>query len=338
MFLPSSSKRVIDTQKDTQFSDAWIMLASVLLIAGVVSHGLFLTTAALFLLLVAGVTWLWARFSLAGFSYERRFSETRAFLGETVQLTLEVHNRKFLPMPWVAIRDIFPAELPLSHNTLEVNPSSNLAEFSTFWMIGPYQRIARHFEVTCSERGFHRYGPAQVLTGDAFGFFNRGSDCGDEMRLIVYPRLYSVAELQLPTKNPFGETRVQGSLFEDPLRTAGIRDWQSSDGLRRVHWKASARYQELLSRVYEPSEEHVIQIFLNVATLERHWYGFIPCPAASGASFPRWVLRTRLGRKGVWRNEVSDQVRQVVDCQAAGPAARRVLGQAEESHAPPARD
>ena len=276
MLLPGSRTFIVDTQKDTQFSDAWIVLAGLLLLAGLASSSLFLTTAALFLLLIAAVTWAWARFSLAGFSYERRFSETRAFLGETITLTIEVHNRKLLPMPWVMIRDIFPAELPVSHNRLEVNPSSNLAEFSTFWMVGPYQRIARRFEISCAERGYHRYGPAQVLTGDPFGFFNRRGECSPETRLIVYPRLYSVVELQLPTKNPFGEARGRGSLFEDPLRTAGIRDWQPSDGLRRVHWKASARFQEMLSRVYEPSEEHVIQLFLNVATLERHWHGFIP--------------------------------------------------------------
>jgi uncharacterized protein (DUF58 family) len=46
--------------------------------------------------------------------------------------------------------------------------------------------------------------------------------------------------------------------------------------LRRVHWKATARRQELLSRVYEPSEEQVIQLFLNVTTMERHWQGYIP--------------------------------------------------------------
>ena len=85
-----------------------------------------------------------------------------------------------------------------------------------------------------------------------------------------------MAELGLPTKNPFGETRAQGRLFEDPMRTVGIREWQAFDMPRRIHWKATARQQTLLSRVYEPSEEQEIQIFLNVATMERHWHGYIP--------------------------------------------------------------
>ena len=82
--------------------------------------------------------------------------------------------------------------------------------------------------------------------------------------------------MRLPSKNPFGELGANTQLFEDPLRTVGIREWQSSDSLRRVHWKATARHQSMLSRVYEPSEESQVLIFLNSATLKRHWLGSIP--------------------------------------------------------------
>ena len=276
MLFSGRSRRVVDVHKDTQFTEAWFVLAIILIIAGTVLDNRFLTAASLILLVTTGVSWLWARFSLHGLTYQRHFSEHRAFLGETVELTLEVGNAKILPISWLTVRDLFPAELPVAGADLEVNRSTNLAEYSTFWMLGPYQRVTRRYEIMCTVRGFHQFGPAKILTGDGFGFFDRGGVISDEHDLIVYPRIYSTAELNLPTRNPFGEVRVQGSLFEDPLRTAGIREWRSSDSLRRVHWKASARQQKLVSRVYEPSEEHVIQLFLNVATLERHWHGYIP--------------------------------------------------------------
>lgn len=276
IFLPTR-RRTIDSTKDTQFSDAWVVLAVLLTLAALALDSIFLTTAAMLLLGVAGLSWLWARASLHGLSYHRRFSEARAFEGETVELTLEVRNAKPLPLPWVNVRDFFPPELQVAETQLEANPATNLVEYHTFWMLGPYQRVARRFQVRCSVRGFHRYGPAQITTGDAFGFFSRfRQQPGDTQFLIVYPRLYPVAELRLPTKNPFGEIRVAGSLFEDPLRPAGVREWRAADPLRRVHWKATARRQALLSRVYEPSEEQVVQLFLNVTTLERHWHGYIP--------------------------------------------------------------
>lgn len=266
----------IDTSKDTQFSDAWLILGVLLSIIGVASNNGFFTASGVALWVVAGIGWLWNRASLVGLRYERTLSEVRAFQGETIQLTLEVHNQKLLPLTWLRIRDTFPPELPLADKDILMNPATNLAEFHSFWMPGAYQRIRRSFAIACTTRGFHQFGPATVSTGDGFGFFNTEVQWPVPQRLIIYPRIYSVAELGLPSKSPFGEIRANKSLFEDPLRTVGIREWQSSDSQRRVHWKATARQQQLLSRVYEPSEEQQIQIFLNVTTMARHWHGYIP--------------------------------------------------------------
>ncbi len=268
--------RYIDLEKDTQFSEAWILLGLLLTLAGLAFNHQFLLSAAMMLFVVAAVGWLWNQLSLFGLHYRRRFSETRAFLGETVELTLEVRNQKFLPLTWLEILDIFPPTLPLDRGQVVLNRASNLGEFRTFWTPGAFQRLTRRFTIHCTQRGYHVYGPASISTGDGFGLFSRKAVDVQRDQIIVYPRLYSVAELRLPAKNPFGERKSCHRLFEDPLRTSGIREWQSSDSLRRVHWKATARHQRMLSRLYEPSEEPQVVIFLNVATLPRHWQGNIP--------------------------------------------------------------
>ncbi|MEZ4867651.1 MAG: DUF58 domain-containing protein [Caldilineaceae bacterium] len=266
----------IDTSKDTQFSDAWIVLGIILSVAGVAGNNGFFTAAGVALWLISGGARLWSNLSLYGLRYERTLSEVRAFQGETINLTLEVRNQKPLPLTWLRVYDTFPPDLPVAHKEMIVNPATNLAEFQSFWMPGAFQRISRTFQIECTNRGYHHFGPANLSTGDGFGFFDCHARLPEVQRLIVYPRLYSVAELHLPSKSPFGEKRAHQSLFEDPLRTVGIREWQSSDSQRRVHWKATARQQQLLSRVYEPSEEQQIQIFLNVTTMRRHWHGYIP--------------------------------------------------------------
>lgn len=276
LWFTRGKRRYIDTDKDTQFTDAWIVLALLLILLGTLFANAFLTSAALVILVVLAVTWLWSTFCLYGLHYHRHFSETRAFQGEEITLTLTVQNRKFLPLTWLNIVDIFPTRLPIVGSQISVNQATNQGEFRTFWMPNAFQRLTRRFTIQCSERGFYRYGPAHLETGDGFGFFSRKASLPQQNNLIVYPRVYSVAELRLPSKNPFGNLRAQGRLFEDPLRTIGIREWQPSDSPRRVHWKATARHQQLLSRLYEPSEEQQILLFLNVATLTRHWHGTIP--------------------------------------------------------------
>lgn len=268
--------RYVDLEKDTQFSDAWIVLAVLLTLLGLALDSLLLTAAAVSLFVIIAASGFWSRLSLFGLHYTRQFSETRAFLGETLDLTLEVRNQKFLPLTWLEVVDVFSPTLPLDGGEVVLNRASNLGEFRSFWMPGAFQRLTRRFSIQCTQRGYHTYGPATVNTGDGFGLFNRKALASKQDCVIVYPRLYSVAELRLPAKNPFGERGSQLQLFEDPLRTVGIREWRSGDDLRRVHWKATARHRNLLSRVYEPSEEPQMLIFLNVATLPRHWQGNIP--------------------------------------------------------------
>jgi len=276
MITELRGRRYLDLGKDSQFSEAWIILGIMLTLGGLLLNIQSMLAVALILFVVAAAGWLWNEFSLFGLHYQRHFSERRAFLGETIELTLEVRNQKFLPLTWLHITDVFPASLPLDQGEVVVNPATNQGEYLTFWMPGAFQRLKRNFTFHCTERGYHAYGPITISTGDGFGLFTRRAKRYNHEHIIVYPRIYSVAEMRLPAKNPFGDRGAERRIFEDPMRTRGIREWQPGDGLRRVHWKATARHRQMLSRIYEPSEDPQVLIFLNVSTMRRAWQGSIP--------------------------------------------------------------
>lgn len=273
--------------RETRTGQFWLRVALVALIIGILADSEFLLAAGVSVLVFVGLGWLWDAVSLWGLRYRRRFDvvgapalgrvhETRAFLGETVTLTLELSNQKPLPLMAVEIEDIFPAALPVEGAQVDFNRATQRGEFRAFWMPGALQRLTRRYTVTCAQRGYHFFGPAKLATGDGAGIFTRTATLQGAQCLIVYPRLYTAAELGLPAKNPFGERVSKERLFEDPLRTAGIRDWQPGDSMRRIHWSATARHQQMLSRLYEPSEEPQIMLFVNAAALERHWEGVVP--------------------------------------------------------------
>ncbi len=276
----------------------WLRAGLALALIGMLFRADVLLAAGLVVLTFAGGGWLWDRLSLRGLHYRRHLSETRAFLGETVTLTLEVHNQKLLPLPTLEITDSFPLELPVEGEEVVFNRLTHRGEFYTAWTPGVFQRLTRQYRVQCLRRGYHFFGPAKVTTGDGAGLFERTATLRNEQVLIIYPHLYSAADLRLPAKNPFGEWGSRERLFEDPLRFAGIREWQPGDGLRRIHWKATARHQQWLSRVYEPSEEPQVLIFLNVATQERYWEGMTPdlCERliSVAGSLAAWCAEQRL--------------------------------------------
>ena len=263
----------------TQFNEAWLAMAILCLLFGLIARQEGLTLLGVLLLFVSLVSRLWKRHTLRRVTYRRRLEPRRAFIGETVELTVTVENHKLLPVAWLRIQDEWPETLRLTDEGAEdVHPSpqpgrnvlSNL--FSLRW----YERVRRRYAILCERRGYYRLGPARATSGDMFGMFRSEYAFPDVDWLIVYPRVLPIEELGLPPKNPFGETKARQRLFEDPSRTIGVRDYRPEDGLRSIHWKATARKQELQVKVYEPSTSFTLVTLLNVATFDRYWYGTIP--------------------------------------------------------------
>jgi uncharacterized protein (DUF58 family) len=70
---------------------------------------------------------------------------------------------------------------------------------------------------------------------------------------MVYPKVVPLPKYDFASERPIGEIRLQNRLFEDPTRTAGVRQYVLGDPLQRVHWKITARTGQLHCRVYEPT-------------------------------------------------------------------------------------
>jgi uncharacterized protein (DUF58 family) len=137
-----------------------------------------------------------------------------------------------------------------------------------------YERVRRHYTIHCGARGIHSFGPVIMRTGDVFGFTTHELALRTEDHLLVYPRIVNVDDLGLPAHDPFGDTpRQRQWLFEDPLRTVGVRDYRPGDSPRRLHWKATARApeQQLQVKLLEPTTTYRLMILLNVSTVIENW-------------------------------------------------------------------
>jgi len=258
------------------FNKAWIQLALLLLVLGLLFHVPALLVLAAFLLTVVPVAWGWSRLSLDRVTYERSLGERRAFPGETVDLTLRVANEKLLPLGWLTVEDQWAMALPLEDGILFSSPTDRLGHFRSAFALRWFERIHRRHRLRCTRRGFYPFGPARLRSGDLFGLFRRERAVAGLDWLIVYPQVLPLEVLGFPPKEPFGETKANWRIFEDPSRAVGVRDHRPEDGLRHVHWKATARRQDLQVKVYEPTTSHNLVLFLNVATFEKQWQGINP--------------------------------------------------------------
>ena len=231
----------------------------------------------IFLLLTLAAGHWWNDHALRDVSYRRRIARKRAFPGETVDIEVMVENSKLLPVPWLRVDDEWPlATPPTDAQALGPSHVADMGELTHVFALRWYERVRRHYTLQTGQRGVYGLGPTRLRSGDVFGLFQTERTIAEQDFLIVYPRVYSLPELGLPSKEPFGDTRARRRLFEDPSRTMGARDMQPGDSFRHVHWPATARRQELQARVYEPTTTLTAVICLNVATLPRPWEGILP--------------------------------------------------------------
>ena len=256
--------------------DIWILMFTLLIFVGIFSEQALVIGLGVMGLLVALVSWLWNRLSLEEVHYEREIEQTRVFRGEETKLTISLTNRKPVPLGKLNMEDEYPEEIEIvgAEATPSSNPKSMILKLHT--SISWYERVKWEYTIRCHTRGFYRFGPARMESGDLFGFFESEAALRGNDYLLVYPRVIPLPDLGLPPLRPLGETRGGIEIFQDMSRPSGLREYQIGDPLKIVDWKNTAKMQQLQVRTFEPSSTFTVILIVAVETSERSWEGYSP--------------------------------------------------------------
>lgn len=252
----------------------WLPFLGAAFLLGVVLDIPWLSTLAVSVSVIIGLAAWWRAHALDDVFYRRRFHYTRGFPGETTEVAIEIENRKLLPLSWLRVQDRWPHAVgPRDENVLAPShlPDEGLLVnlFSLRW----FERTQRRYEIAFRKRGVYRVGPAKLQSGDLFGLYEQTRTLPTADRLTVFPSLLPLPPQDVPTQDPLGHKRTRRRLFEDPSQPMGVRAYHPEDGLRRIHWPATARTGRLQVKVYQPTSGRVVVVCLNVTTFVRHWEG-----------------------------------------------------------------
>jgi uncharacterized protein (DUF58 family) len=287
--------------------DYWLFIAILILIISLAMRQVQLALVCLLFLLTGGVSRLWNRHCLSRIEYRRRLSRNRVFFGEEVTYEIEIANRKPLPLPWLQVEDELPEKVTLLKG--KTTPTSeDRVILSNMFPVNMYHRVKRRFPMQCLQRGTFIFGPTNIRSGDLFGFFRREKHIETLDYLFVYPRLVPLDRLGIPSRQFFGDIRLKRHLFQDPVLTAGVRDYVPGDSLKRIHWKSTARLGRLQTRVYEPTTTVDISLFLDVRTLRAPLWGsnyqLQELSIITAASIARHALEAGF-RVGLYVNQIT---------------------------------
>ena len=253
----------MQTQQDLQreptiFSSRLIgMLVAFLLFLALLYRQNNLALLTLLILLLMGGSKLWSRMSLANVFCSMQTNRQRLFPGETLSLTINIENAKFLPI-WVRI------DWPHTSILGSKNDSSDIRqETGLLW----HQRASFKQDLVAYKRGCYDLGPSHIATSDVFGFFSTQKRQSEQVEIVVYPRIVDLEPVSLPRHDLFG-TPGSRSPVGDPVYIIGTQEYQPARPARHIHWKASARQLKLQEKVFEPSEQGKVLLILDVHSFE----------------------------------------------------------------------
>lgn len=180
---------------------------------------------------------------------DRHCDATPREVGGSTEVRVTLANAGPLPILWVLVEDLIP-----DRSTRQKPPRLSVKGKRLHVVgLGPRATKTVRYTVTFLMRGYYPIGPTLLETGDVFGLHRRHRVIGKPVYVMVYPKVVPLPKYDFASERPIGEVRLQNRLFEDPTRTAGVREYQVGDPLQRVHWKVTARTGVLHCRVYEPT-------------------------------------------------------------------------------------
>jgi len=196
------------------------------------------------------VSALIARRSRYRLSCTRRLDPPRVPAGQPTAVTARLENVSRMRTAVLLAEDVTPY-------SLGSRPRFVLDEIEP----GGHRELT--YQIRSEARGRFAVGPLRIRIADAFGLVEISKSFSTTSTLVVTPRIYELPRAAAPSSwlgEGDGGMRTISAIGEDD---AAPRAYQDGDGLRRVHWRSTARYGQLMVRREEHQWRNSASVFLD---------------------------------------------------------------------------
>lgn len=163
-------------------------------------------------------------------------SAYRLTVGDTVTVSADIVNRGRTPTPAVQ------GELAIGHMT----------ERFRIPVLAPDHSAPVAYAITAHARAVLRIGPLQAARGDPFGMIRRSRMLAAPITVFVHPQTIALPAVEAGAVRDLDGSPA-GRIVDDDLDFHGLREYQSGDDRRHIHWLSSSKTGRLMIRQYEDS-------------------------------------------------------------------------------------
>ena len=185
---------------------------------------------------------------------ERRVPE-RVAAGETFSIDLSLHNqRRFLSCRLMRVQDTIS------------NEHEELSGRVLFFRVAAKQQRTAAYRARLYQRGVYTLGPTVVSSRFPFGLGERGRYFETPDEILVHPQIGEISPGWW--RRVVGDDRIADDqrstfgVFDDDFKQ--IREYRPGDSIRSIHWRTSARMDELMVREFQENREHDAVIVIDL--------------------------------------------------------------------------
>jgi hypothetical protein len=170
---------------------------------------------------------------------------------------------------WTTYSFVIANEDYITFRNVKVNFLSDKSTIESAHQIAEYSLIPNESErmetrIKCNYRGEYCVGVDTIEVTDFLYLFRITYPIASKLKVIVLPRVVpldrlGIAPPQADVKNPMRASNMPGEELDTEMRK-----YNPGDSRKRIHWKASARMRELITRKYQHIPKSEIVLFMDM--------------------------------------------------------------------------
>lgn len=188
------------------------------------------------------------------FKYTQSLDKKFVTKGEKVVFKYTVANEDFLFYPYIRTTFFTTGSL-LLHNKDSVSFS-----------LPPLSKKNYNFNLNTRYRGKYKIGMKAVEIQDFLGLFSLKFNVFEPKEITIYPRIIHLDNFRLEKDFLSEIDSTETSLIEDMINVSDIRKYIYGDSIKKIHWKLTAKYNELMIKNYHSTSETSINLILDLFT------------------------------------------------------------------------
>jgi hypothetical protein len=180
--------------------------------------------------------------------------------GDSIKYNCEICNEDFILYPYIKAK-FFSISNVFNQNIED-----------RYFSLMPNEKLSFSTELDCKFRGDFEIGIQYIEIEDFLGIFKIRYTPINYLSIKVSPRIVKLRRINFNSNyssdsdTTFGINANESSIFSD------VRKYVYGDSFRKIHWKYTAKYKELMSKNFQPSSDTNITVIIDIKKFGNNLY------------------------------------------------------------------